>query len=179
MKVDYTKPLPPLTDVQIARFWSKVTKSKDGCWEWTGKCHNKDGYAVFTVGTRELKAYRVAWFLETGSDPHGYLVCHQCDNPKCVRFFHLFLGSNLENSLDRHQKGRDATGERHGTKIHGSSYLPHGENHHHAKLTTKVVGIIRRLHRTGLQQALIASRLGVHRVTIWKVIHRQTWNHVP
>jgi hypothetical protein len=67
--------------------------------------------------------HRVAWELATGEPvPSGMDVLHTCDNPPCARndepgvyfirgiyrprFGHLWLGTNLDNIIDRVEKGR-------------------------------------------------------------------------
>lgn len=86
------------------RFWSKVHITEDGCWEWTG-CLFKKGYGCFG---KNSYAHRVAWILIHGSEiPAGKQICHSCDNRKCVRVSHLFLGSAKDNTQDMIAKGRD------------------------------------------------------------------------
>lgn len=41
-----------------------------------------------------------------GIDPGEQHVLHECDTPLCVRFSHLFLGSNDDNIADKTAKGR-------------------------------------------------------------------------
>ena len=85
-------------------FWRKVTKS-DGCWEWTGSCGAK-GYGQVGVKGKNLRTHRVSWELTNGKIPEQLIVCHHCDNPKCVRPDHLFLGTNKDNTQDMLSKGR-------------------------------------------------------------------------
>lgn len=95
------------------RFWAKAVKS-DRCWQWTGAINNK-GYGQFRLARNEPAAYahRIAYELETGERvPHGMFVCHACDNPRCVRPSHLFLGSHRDNTNDMVAKERQAIGER-------------------------------------------------------------------
>lgn len=88
----------------VNKFWAKVNKT-DGCWEWTGATtHN--GYGSFTVDGRGVRAHRYSWRLHYGDDPGRMLVCHTCDNPKCVRPDHLFLGTTVQNERDKVAKGR-------------------------------------------------------------------------
>jgi ribosomal protein L34 len=86
------------------RFWPKVEKT-DGCWLWTGSliwC----GYGSFHVGGKQLYAHRVAWEIAYGPIPEGQHVCHHCDNRRCVRLAHLFLGTQRDNLRDASAKKR-------------------------------------------------------------------------
>lgn len=91
------------------RFWEKVDKSGE-CWVWTAATFST-GYGAFRLGKRQMKAHRVAWLIEHGKDPLGF-VCHRCDNPLCVRPDHLFVGTAADNMRDRNQKGRTSQRER-------------------------------------------------------------------
>jgi hypothetical protein len=91
------------------RFWKNVRKS-DACWEWTAN-RSTAGYGHIKKGGRQgeqLGAHRVSWELHNGPIPPGLFVCHHCDNPRCVRPDHLFLGTTTDNVRDAICKGRMA-----------------------------------------------------------------------
>lgn len=95
------------------RFWEKVEKGP-ACWEWRGGLSGK-GYGAFLGANRKQGyAHRASWELAFGEIPAGLCVCHHCDNPKCVRPDHLFLGDSAANHADMVAKGRSTAGERHG-----------------------------------------------------------------
>jgi hypothetical protein len=94
------------------RFWTKVERLEgEGCWLWTatrsaGRGDRSNWYGSVRVNNAMRRAHRVAWELTYGPIPDGLKVLHRCDTPPCVRPDHLFLGTDLDNALDRNAKGR-------------------------------------------------------------------------
>lgn len=99
--------MPSFIDLEN-RFWSKVEKT-DNCWNWVGGTSGKKGGygAIRLPGRKGGKhgAHRVSWFIAYGYMPDLH-VLHKCDNKKCVRPSHLFLGTNQDNINDKVAKGR-------------------------------------------------------------------------
>lgn len=97
-------------------FWAHVVKN-EGCLEWKGEMHTK-GYGRLVLEVKRLKtgkdrrvkfrAHRISWLLHKGEIPVGNHVLHNCDNRKCVRLEHLFLGDDKSNYDDAIAKGRRA-----------------------------------------------------------------------
>lgn len=141
---------------EVERFWSKVKKSQ-GCWEWTAYVNPK-GYGEVRFRGRARLAHRVSWFLEHGAEPTG-LVCHHCDNPRCVNPEHLFVGTHADNTADMIAKGREPRGERGG----------------HAKLTEADVLGIRRRYQAGERERTLAREFGVDAVTVNNLLSGSTW----
>jgi hypothetical protein len=136
------------------RFWEKVQKSK-GCWEWSGA--TKGGawpYGVITGDDGALMvAHRVSWELEHGAVPDGLLVLHSCDNPKCVRPRHLFLGTSADNTLDMVRKGRSRK-----------------------KLNCAKVRTIRRAYAAGgITHAQLARQFDISKGMVSFIINRIAW----
>lgn len=90
------------------RFWPKVDKSGD-CWNWTAN-RNVRGYGMFSIRSGYMRtAHRVSYELCNGPIAEGLFVCHSCDNPSCVNPAHLWLGTHMDNMMDREAKGRNAS----------------------------------------------------------------------
>jgi hypothetical protein len=181
-----------LNDTAPRRFWAKVDKTGD-CWLWTARL-SRDGYGQFRtggVGTPNARAHRVAWALAYGAIPEGLLVLHRCDNPRCVRPEHLFLGTSADNVADRNAKGRQATGARLNIPCdrgrgHRNPRYTHpettarGERNGHARFTAEQVLEIRRLWAAGgMLQRDIAAQFGTDQAVVSLIVRRKTWAHLP
>lgn len=130
------------------RFWTRVDKSSD-CWNY------QDGsrrYGRVTLENgRRIYAHRFSWELHFGPVSSGMYVCHHCDNPRCVRPDHLFLGTMADNQRDMVLKGRSTT-----------------------RLTASQVRDIRtRYGAGGITQQTLASEFGCHQRTISRIVLKQ------
>lgn len=91
------------------RFKDKYTVSDNGCWEWTGAL-GSDGYGRLKVNNKMILSHRFSYELYKGEIINGLVVCHQCDNRKCVNPNHLWLGTQRDNMIDCVLKGRHRNG---------------------------------------------------------------------
>lgn len=91
----------------VERVWRKVRFAEgDGCWEWAGKRYRRTGYGRQVIAGRDFRAHRVTYEIVVGPIRAGWVVCHSCDNPACVRPSHLYAAKQKENVADMIAKGR-------------------------------------------------------------------------
>lgn len=151
------------------RFWEKVdVQGENDCWNWIAQKSGNGRYGAIKVGGKRgcnIHAHRVAWELANGPIPDGLCVCHSCDNGFCVNPKHLWLGTHMENMIDRDRKGRNIN---HRGSMHGM-----------AKLTESDVLAIRGLWRSGRSQTEIARDFPVTKHAIFRIVNRRTWKHLP
>ena len=154
-----------IRDNDLRRFWAKV--DKDGpipnhapelgrCWEWTACL--RDGYGHFRYCETMWSAHRFGYWIQTGIDPRntdGQWVLHKCDNRKCVRGDHLYLGDEGDNCRD--------TAERyHGFK--------------RDKMDHDRADEIRVLYATGdYSQSDLAAKFGLTTSMVGKIILNKNW----
>jgi hypothetical protein len=77
------------------------------CWEWQGRLNEK-GYGLIDIENEPHRVHRVAFRLHHGFLNPKLLICHHCDNPKCINPKHLFEGTAWDNTVDMINKGRAA-----------------------------------------------------------------------
>ena len=151
------------------RLMRNVSIHPDGCWEWMGNTRN--GYGRTTVGSRTdgtrktVSVHRLSYELHYGEIPNGMEVCHKCDNRRCIRPSHLFLGTRQDNIDDREQKGRNNP--------------PKGERHAKAKLTEADVLTIRAKRLQGESFGKLAEEYGVCKRTIQDAVSGKNWSYLP
>lgn len=158
----------------VQRFWSYVDRSGE-CWNWT-RCINRYGYGNYKFNGKTRTTHRIAYELVYGPIPDGLFVCHRCDNPACCNPDHLFLGTNQTNTADRHQKGRDAKGDRHGSRTIPESII-RGADHPLAKLTPQQVRDIREAANMGETYPNLAKRYNTTTYAIYRVVKRQSYKN--
>lgn len=155
--------------------FKKTTRSQSGCWDWTGSL-NGAGYATEFFKTESKKSLnqtlsRIVIENKIGRPLlRSEFACHRCDNPKCIRPSHLFLGSPKDNVLDAVSKGR--------MDFQKSDWvlpfkISRGEKSYTAK--SKVILI----RKSKLTQRALGAIFKVGRSTIGYIQARKSWKHVP
>ena len=176
------------------RFWRKVDKNGPvpehmphlgPCWKWTGACKTrKNGttsYGTIRSGKQgSAHAHRVSWEINVGAIPDDKPhVLHHCDNPRCVRPSHLWVGTHQDNMDDREAKGRriPASGSAHGRHTRPECSA-RGERSGTAKLTDDIVRDIRRRRAAGESLIEIGLCYHIDRTHVWAICARKAWKHV-
>lgn len=140
--------------------------SVTGCWNWTGTIFQVSGYGAFkclAMRKNHMNASRASWIIHNGPiSSRKIMVCHTCDNRKCVNPDHLFLGSSSDNMIDASKKGR----------------INHGEDRPQSKLTDATVAEARRLRQDGISWRNLAANYGVTLHCMISAITGKTWAHV-
>lgn len=134
------------------RFWMQVQVGNVAdCWEWQGKLYS-NGYGFFggPKASSHL-AHRIAYWIANASVDG--VICHKCDNRKCVNPSHLFSGTMSDNVQDALSKGRI------------------GRVCSYAKAQA-----IREMYETGLYtQQYLAGVFSVSKHTVTAIVNNRIW----
>lgn len=160
---------PSKSRTLVERFFSKIATAADGCWLWRGDV-DAYGYGVLNIDGSPKKAHRVMWQIATGESPPDRMsVCHRCDQPRCVRPSHLFLGTHAENNADKTAKGRQAQG--------AAIYALRWRNGL-AKMGRDGVLAIRSGYAAGASTKELADAHGLSRGVVWGIVSGRTYKEV-
>lgn len=144
----------------LKRFLAKVQDgpSPTDCWMWGGAV-GSDGYGRVRRRGKTHSAHRYAYELFKAEIPEALCVLHRCDTPTCVNPQHLFLGTPLDNTVDRRDKGRQGW----------SAHRLHWED----------VQSIRRRVKAGDSKQKIAADFSVCRSTVQDIANVSSWASRP
>lgn len=140
----------------MKRLWARVTKTAD-CWIWTGAVNDK-GYGLIGAGKKGRLVYvhRTVWEFKRGPIPKGSEICHRCDNPRCVRLSHMFLGTHRDNMQDMAKKGRSGV----------------------AVVSVQQVREVVRLRKASVSRKEIAACTGINTHTLKDILRGKNWQHI-
>lgn len=143
---------------RVDEIFQYTEQRANGCIEWVRSvvC----GYGQVKFAGKITAAHRFVYQSIHGPIDASLLVCHRCDNPKCVNPDHLFLGTHQDNSDDMWQKGRGPSRR--------------GIRNPKVKLTPQQVEEIRRIgHSQPYRET--AKKYGVTPESISNVVRQKTW----
>ncbi len=162
----------PVVKKIVSRLVERLVVAELGeCWEWTGGINNR-GYG-------KLRYRKASWYLHRfvhqhciGQIPDELWVLHKCDNRKCCRPGHLFLGTCGDNIRDMHQKDRH---HKWWTQPDAEERIAkfRGEKNPRAKLSDEQAEAARARVASGEKQSQVAHDLGVSRSLICMIVNRK------
>ena len=159
--------MPHYTPEQrIAAFWNK-TKTVGDCLIWTGHTVIVRGQkrGVVTVDSQHRYAHKFSLEMKLGRRVVKPMQAnHTCDQTLCVRWAHLYEGTQAQNVADMHARGR-------AVKARGSA-------HGNAKLNEEKVRAIKIALAEGKSQSWLARQNKVSKQAISEIARGKNWPHV-
>lgn len=137
------------------RLKGKYYVANNGCWIWTGAFGgSRSPRPQIRVNWKLYYVTRYIW--ENVKGPIGHLlVCHRCDDNRCVNPDHLFLGTQTENMRDASRRG----------KFPGK-----------VTINEEVVATIKQLRDRGLTHNEISISTGIPMGTIGHILIGNRWS---
>jgi hypothetical protein len=162
----------------------KKKKIKKSCWEWQGFIM-PNGYGRMSFKGKDQYVHRLSFAAFIGEIPKGKIICHSCDNRKCINPKHLWIGTFKENTQDACTKGKMKGFSRkvHSEESKNKMRKPHninrkGEKHPNAILDENKVKEIRNLFSQGLTRKEISEIFKITKNCVKDVVLRRSWKHI-
>lgn len=160
------------------RFWKRynaVAVRVGECIELPGWSGARD---TPMVGWRKqrMTVARLVYKLAIGEVPDDMFVLKSCNNKKCVRHSHLYLGTKADHLAQR--ANASPKGDLNGASLHPET-RPRGERSRSAKLKESDIPVVYELRKLGMTYREIGKKLNVGHATVLAVFQGRTWTHVP
>lgn len=168
MKITGKSRLQARFEARISKCGPVVRPELGPCWEWRGGT-TPQGYGRVRITNQKtgdrflVLPHRISYLLYVGDIPqsvsyHGICVCHCCDNPRCVRPEHLFLGSHRANVQDAVRKRRQ--------------HIPKPRRH----LSWETAQKLRTLYaQGGTSHRKLAAKFGIHHSQVRNILAGATY----
>ena len=149
------------------------------CVECRGAATNA-GYATIRLRRTSWLVHRLVWSIARGPVPSGMYVCHRCDNPRCCRLSHLFVGTPADNARDMHGKLRAYTAKtaEHRAKLATSVSRAWSEGRLSQRGMKLTADIARAIFNDPRPQRVVAKEYGVGQATVSHIRTGKTWSSV-
>lgn len=89
------KPMPKSDGTKNGKFWARVNKNANGCWDWIGSISTDSGYGQMSWEGSPRPAHRISWQLKHGEMPTGDFLINACGTKTCVNPNHWELKKML------------------------------------------------------------------------------------
>ncbi len=142
-------------------------EDENGCWIWVRCPDWKAGRPRININGNSMNVAR--WVLWAVTGELHEIARHKCDVKCCCNPEHLIWGSKLDNTKDRVERNPRSFDNFRGSKNVKS------------KLTEDEIKEIRLICVPGSQELgykAIASKYGVSRITITRIVKRESWKHI-
>ena len=166
----------------INRIKQYISKETDECIEYPNvDCRGYGNMTGRENGKRKhFLMHRVAYQVYYNDDIcKDDIICHKCDNPRCINPSHLFKGTHADNMADKVSKGRQAKGNKNGRYIDGRS--SDRIVHHprvYGNLSISQVMEVRELKRRGEKLKDISTILNIPYHTVRDISCGRVYNSI-
>ena len=134
-----------------------IVNEETGCWQWIGYISPR-GYGQFRFNKKNYQAHRFSYEYFIGDLKDGLVICHICNNTKCVNPKHLRQDTQKSNMIDR----------------------TYAEKQHTQKLSVEMAKEIKIALKTpylGINKDL-SIKYGVAKSTISQIKNDLIWSHI-
>ena len=96
--------------------YEPIAEGDKECEIWPQAVNYSDDTRIMGSGRKTVDGVRIiatryVWQLYCGSVPEGLMVLHKCNDSRCVKISHLFLGTHSSTKRTHCPKGHELSGD--------------------------------------------------------------------